>query len=87
MRFKLGVKLKDKVSKAEGICVSRTEFLNGCIRYTIQPPVNKKDKTLPNELWFDESQLEEINEGVSKEIVQRNTGGPTTQSPPKGLKN
>lgn len=82
--IKLGNKIRDKVSGVEGIAISRTEFLNGCIRFTMQPKPLKKDGTVPNELWFDEKQLEIIGKGV--EIEQRRTGGPTTSAPPKGLR-
>lgn len=82
--MKLGSELRDKVSGIKGIAVSKTEFLNGCVRYSIQPKPTKKDGTIPAELWFDEKQLEIVGKGIV--IEQRKTGGPTTMSPPKGLR-
>ena len=84
MEIKLGMKARDKVTGFEGIIVSRTEFLNGCVRYSIQPELNKKDKTIPSEAWFDEQQIEIISKGVMME--QRKTGGPTSCKVPKGLR-
>lgn len=80
--MKLGQKLKDKVSGVAGIAVSRTEFINGCVRFAIQPPMNKKDNTLPPELWFDEKQLTVVGDGIKMET--KRTGGPTASSVPPG---
>ncbi len=55
----LGDKVRDSVSGLEGIAVSRTEYLNGCIRIAIQQPVDKDGK-LPETQWMDEPQLEVI---------------------------
>lgn len=81
--IELGQKIRDKVSGIEGIAVARTEFLNGCVRITLQPK-GKKDGTLPDEKWFDSQQLEVVGQGIK--TTQRNTGGPQTRTPPKGLK-
>ena len=82
--FKLGEKLKDKVSGISGICVSRTEFLNGCVRYSLQPLGDTKKGTMPSEVWFDQQQLVKIGEGVK--MKQKQTGGPTSSVVPKGAK-
>lgn len=79
----LGNKVKDKVSAFTGIVTARHEFLNGCVRYTVTPKVDKKGE-LREEKWFDEQQLEVVGDGVA--IKPRKTGGPTTCSPPKGLR-
>jgi hypothetical protein len=47
-RFELGVKLRDKVSEVEGICIGcigRIEYLNGCVQYAIKPKVTKDGKS------------------------------------------
>lgn len=82
MTIELGRKVRDKVSGIEGIAVSRTEFLNGCVRYSIQPKPAKKDGSIPGELWFDVKQLEVVGPGVI--VEQKRTGGPTTLHTPKG---
>jgi len=84
MEIKLGMKAKDKVTGFKGIIMARTVFLNGCVKYTLQPELNKKDGTIPSEAWFDEQQIEIIDEGVA--IEQRKTGGPMSSKVPKGLR-
>jgi hypothetical protein len=78
--MKLGQRLKDKVSGFTGIATSRTEFLNGCVRIALSPPVDKEGKMV-DERWFDMQQLELVDDGIlpkeEPEAVQRMaTGGP-----------
>lgn len=84
VEIKLGMKARDIVTGLEGIITARTEFLNGCVRYIIQPPMNKKDNSVPNESWFDQQQIEIIGDGIKLEKKQ--TGGPVTIHVPKGLR-
>jgi hypothetical protein len=53
--FNFGDKVKDIVSGFEGIVVGKTEWMNGCIRYSLQGPV--KDGKIPEMEWVDEQQL------------------------------
>lgn len=55
-RVKLGQKVQDVTSGVTGIVEAITEWLNGCIRITIQPPM-KKDGTVPDRVTIDEPQL------------------------------
>lgn len=82
--MRLGQELRDKVSGIKGIAVSRTEFINGCVRFAIQAPMNKKDNTLPPEVWFDEKQLEVVGKGIKMDAAP--TGGPTSLRTPKGAR-
>lgn len=53
----LGDLVKDKVSGFTGIATSRTEFLNGCVRFGVSPnELDKDKKPIPIEC-FDEEQL------------------------------
>lgn len=79
MSIVLGSKVKDKVSGYSGIAIARHEFLNGCVRYSVQDKINKDGK-LPEEKWFDEGQLEVVGKGVA--IEPKKTGGPVNQNPP-----
>lgn len=75
----LGEKLKDKVSGFTGVAVSEHNYLNGCARYTIQPPVDADGK-LPECETFDSFQLEKVED--SKPVVGNNdTGGPDKYMP------
>lgn len=82
--IKLGQEVKDIVSGFRGIAVCRSEFLNGCIRYTVQAKVTKKDGSMPDERWFDEKQLEVSGKGVY--VEPKRTGGPTSSVVPKGYR-
>jgi len=71
----LGDKVKDSVSGIIGIVTQRTEYLNGCIQYGVQPKVTSKN---PDEIktWIiDEEQLTKI--GGLKKVKKSRNGGPT----------
>lgn len=53
----LGLVVKDIITGFEGLAVIRTEFLNGCIRYHVQP-MRLGDDNQPGEpITFDEQEL------------------------------
>jgi len=81
MDFKiaLGSKVKDNITGLTGIVTSRTEWLNGCKRYAVQPKINKDGK-VPDVEWIDEDQLTVIKTVITE---QKNTGG--YRPAPKGL--
>ena len=66
--IELGQKVKDRITGFKGIAVAKIEYLNGCIRYQIQPKKDKEGK-IPESEWIDEQQLEK------KEKKEKN-GGP-----------
>ena len=71
----LGDEVKDKVSGFSGVVTSITEYLNGCRRIGIQPPVKADDGKLPDAFLIDEVQLEVIKkEKFSKGSEKK--GGP-----------
>ncbi len=71
--IKLGEKVKDIVSGFEGIAITRLEYLNGCIRYTVQAKKNK-DNEVPN-MDVDVEQLRKVNDGINKIKKVTKTGG------------
>lgn len=77
-KIKLGEKYRDTVSGFEGTAVSRSEFLNGCVRYGLLGL--SKDGGEPPELVFDEQQLEEVKTG-RKPAATASTGGPRHRTP------
>lgn len=79
--FKLGQKLRDRVTGLEGIAVQRIEYLNGCVQYAIKPKAKKGDVTLPDGWCIDQQQLEVVDEGLnkSKPVEKKKTGGPETR--------
>jgi hypothetical protein len=56
-QIELGDEVKDIVSGFTGIATARTEFLNGCVRISIDPPVDKDGKPVDGK-WFDVEQVE-----------------------------
>ena len=75
----LGKEVKDKITGLKGIITSRSENINMCNRYYIQP-VAGKDMKIPDGLWIDEMQLEVIGNGVApKPEKERKTGGPMSR--------
>jgi hypothetical protein len=83
MPLKLGLKARDRITGFTGTLTSRTEFLNGCVRYTITPPLDKDGKFV-DDRWFDEQQIEllEVVEEATEKVERRATGGPASSSPP-----
>ncbi len=71
--FRLGAKLRDKVSGVEGVAVARHEFIAGCVQYTIQPKA-KDDGTLPDALNFDAERLEDLDAEIVN-VEAKKTGG------------
>lgn len=53
----LGDKVRDRVTYLEGIVVARTEWLNGCIRMTVQPQELKDGEPVKSS-GFDIEELE-----------------------------
>ena len=79
--IELGEKVRDQISKFEGIVIGVTEFLNGCTRVGVQSTV-LKDGTPIDVEWFDEPQLEEVQKAVIN-CGPKNTGGPMPSTPKK----
>ncbi len=74
MRINLGDKAKDIVTGFEGICVARTEWLNGCTRIGLQS--DKLKDGVPTDIQnFDEPQLILVKANKVRP-GPRNTGGP-----------
>lgn len=63
--FKLGVKVRDKVTGFEGIVTSRVEYMNGCVQYCVKPKAKKGEK-MPDGEYIDVEQLEYVDDGVVK---------------------
>lgn len=71
----LGDKARDTVSGFVGICVARTEWLNGCWRMTLQPQLLDKDGKPQEPGTFDDFQLE-VLEAKQQRVGSKETGGP-----------
>lgn len=70
----LGREVRDLVTGFSGIVTCESRWLNGCVRYGVQPTKLDKDGKAREAAYFDIEQLETIGEGVA--IPMRETGGP-----------
>jgi len=71
----LGDRVKSKITGFTGIAVSRAEFLNGCIRFQVQPETLKDGKQLESE-WVDDVELQVETTGVHQLPERKRPGGP-----------
>ena len=83
MSIKLGQRVRDVVTGFTGIAETRMEWLNGCVRISVQPParISKEDGSqyVQESKSFDEEQLEILEEKPLKlpghKSTPRQTGG------------
>lgn len=73
MTIILGKKYRDVVTGFAGIAVSRHEYLNGCVRISLQPSELQDGKPIDS-VSFDLEQL--VLEGDGVTLPKRDTGGP-----------
>jgi predicted extracellular nuclease len=71
---RLGVLCKDIVTGFEGIAIAKTEWLSGCVRFTLQPQDISKEGAPKDSQAFDVEQLVVVGNGV--QIKKQETGGP-----------
>ena len=68
----LGDRVKDKASGLKGIAVAYTRWLHGCLRWAVQPPVGKDNKTIAAE-WVDDPNLEVLEKAVIEDTIPTET--------------
>lgn len=72
-----GDRVRDVITGLEGVVVGTTDYLYGCRRLVVQPPVDKDGKHV-DPVWVDEPQVEVIKEGVvraeSKQVAKAPAG-------------
>lgn len=74
--IKVGALVKDRVTGFTGIAVCRSEWLNGCIRITVQPRELKDGKPIETH-GFDVEELIVLDaDAMNQKPEQRRTGGP-----------
>ena len=77
-KIELGSVVKDRITGLQGTAVARTTWLNGCVRYAIQPAVVKDGKPV-DEYWVDSQQTELVKpkkKAAKKPAASACTGGP-----------
>lgn len=70
----LGSIARDKITGFVGVVIAKTEWLNGCRRFTIQPQELKDGRPI-EACSFDEQQVDEIEGKPATEPAKR-PGGP-----------
>ncbi len=80
--IKLGDKVKDRITGFVGTVVCKSEFLNGCIQFEVQPKITGKDNKIVEAVSIDAQSLEVINVKKKKPVKKESNGGAMT----KGLR-
>ncbi len=63
--IELGDKVKCKYTGFKGVTVAKTEFINGCVQFSVVPKWDGKSVTM-EEMGVDESSLKIIKKGKRK---------------------
>ena len=71
--LKLGITARDTVSDFVGVVISRHEYFNGCVRFGLQPKIDKDGK-LPDSQVFEAQQL--VLVAATKHNSDKKLGGP-----------
>ena len=75
-RVELGSRVKSNITGFCGIATARSEHINSCHRYWVQPPVDKDGKYADG-CWFDDGELEVLEMPVVQRTSQDNGGFPS----------
>jgi len=78
--FRLGEKVKDKVTGFKGTITSRIEYLNGCRQYCVEPKVGKEGK-MQKAQYVDEGQLVEDLTSKQKKASSKKADSPGGDMP------
>jgi hypothetical protein len=68
-KFRIGQRLRDKVTGFEGIVTAYIQHITGCDTYALTPPVDKDGKTRDSNS-FDDSRLVLLDNGILDTPVQ-----------------
>lgn len=58
--IELGDRVRDRITGFAGIAIARTDWLNGCSRFGVQPEEMKDGKCVEVD-WFDVDQIEIVD--------------------------
>ena len=79
MKFELGIKAKDIVTRFEGIITGRVQYLTGCNQYLLNPTVGKEGKSV-DPGWYDENRIEVLDD-KPLELDMSGAPGPCEPAP------
>lgn len=76
---KLGDLVEDRLTKLQGIAIAEYRYLNGCVRFEVQPQ-KLKDGAPAASSNYDVEQLRVVKEAAYSQ-APRQTGGPAVAKP------
>ena len=74
--IELGDKVQDIHTGFTGIVVAKTEFINGCVQFSVAPPWDKKSTLSVEEVCIDEQSLKILKKKKQPEEIE-SSGGAT----------
>lgn len=80
MSINLGSKVRDSITGFTGIATSKHEYLNGCIRISITPPVDKEGKMQDSQV-IDIQQVEILDPPAAAQPADREAARPGGDRP------
>jgi hypothetical protein len=86
-KFACGDRVRDQVTKFQGVVTAASIYMNKCVRYSVQPEVRRSEPTkMPDVYAFDEEQLELVKPAAvtvpEPRLAAARTGGPFTEAKP-----
>jgi hypothetical protein len=80
-KFKNGDKVVDRLTGFSGVITAVVDYLNGCIRYQIQPPISEKGEYRESVI-IDEQQLDAVVEKQKMLPKEKKKPGGDRPAPP-----
>lgn len=77
--IKLGQKVKDYITGFEGIATSRTEYMYGCARITVEGVIKDEKEAI---FYFDEQRLQVIEDKSIQNFAPKVKTGGDAKVPP-----
>jgi len=68
LKFEMRDEVKDVITGFKGVVIARTEWSNGCVRYTLMPKA-LKDGIPQDSVTIDEEQLVLVSKAKKKEVA------------------
>lgn len=71
--IELGDKVRDFVTRTEGIATARCEYLNGCVQFEIMARCKPDGDRIPG-YWVDLAQIELLEKDAIETLIEDSTG-------------
>lgn len=79
--IELGDLVKDQISGFQGVAVAKTLWINGCVRWTLQPEKQTKEGAPGANETFDEQQMVVVKKAKIAAVPAPTAARPTTGGP------